>query len=36
MLLKPEFDPPVKSVEDFLARNMTLSKSIRRRQQKIF
>ena len=27
MLLKPEFDPPVKSVDDFMARNMTLRKS---------
>ena len=27
MLLKPEFDPPVKSVEDFMGRNMTLRKS---------
>lgn len=24
MLLKPEYDPPVRSVEDFMARNMTL------------
>ena len=26
MLLKPEFDPPVKSVEEFMERNMTLGK----------
>ena len=26
MLLKPEFDPPVKSIQDFMDRNMTLCK----------